>query len=260
MKKNLIATAALLTAALAVSGAGTAAAAPADTKVKPVHYQISQTPQGAKITIKDGTLTVDGNDLNIRAQNGQSVAQLPLTWHLNDRARPIKAEVQGTTATLIPVRTGPGRPVTPVTRKVSLEQAKHSASESFTPRDQQELAAFSNRSTIGSFTSAAVGAAVGAGVGCIIGAVSAAALTLPIAMLLGAGPLGGCVAGAVLLAPAGAAAGLVFVGLPIILFSAFQYFSTIGEPCDPKAPYCNDPRKPKDDKKKSAKPVQVAAA
>ncbi|QKT08908.1 hypothetical protein HUN08_18095 [Gordonia sp. X0973] len=265
MKQHRIAaTAALLIAALG-AGAATAQAAPTTASVKPVHYQVRSIAGGATVKIDNGSFTQNGRELNIRASNGQSVGQLPLTYQINNIARPLIATISGNTATLTAVRTGPGRIVTPVTRQISLADAKHKAAESFTPRDQQALAAFSNRSTIGSFVSAAVGAGIGAGIGCVVGALAGAIVTLPLATLLGGGPLAGCIAGALLGTFGGASAGLLLVGVPIILFSAFQYFSTVTSPCTAKGAYCQDPAHPKPekkdgDKKNSSKQVHVTAA
>ncbi|MFT3898620.1 MAG: hypothetical protein QM728_00020 [Gordonia sp. (in: high G+C Gram-positive bacteria)] len=246
-------------AAAACMGAGIATASP--TADKPVHYAVSQTADGAAITVAGGSFTREDGNLTIRNGHGRPVAQLPLTYRVDNLARPIAATVSGDTATLTPVRAGAPRRVTPIAhdRIFGLDQVKHKASESFTQRDREALTAFSNRSTVGSFVSAAIGAALGAGSGCIIGALVGAAVTLPVAELLGAGPLAGCIAGAIVLAPAGAAAGLLFVGLPIIAFSAFQYFSTVFSPCTAEGQYCQDPATAKP-KAKSAARVQRAAA
>ncbi len=251
-KNRIVATAALLIAALGV-GTGAAHAAPTQTKVKPVHYEIKRTGGYVAIKIADGSFTKDGHQLNIRALNGQSVGQLPLTYQLDNVERPILATIAGDTATLTPVRTGPGRHVVQLTRKVTLDQAKHAVAESFSPRDQQALGAFSNRSTIGAFMSAAIGAAVGVVSGCVIGAAIATIATAPILAIFGAGPVAGCIAGALLFAPLFGAAGLLTIGVPLIIFAAYQYFSTITSPCTTKGAYCQDPARPKPEKKGSAK-------
>ena len=51
----------------------------------------------------------------------------------------------------------------------------------------------------------------------------------------------GCVAGIATLGSIGTVAGLIFIGGPLILFSAFQYFATVLSPCTTPGAYCKDP-------------------
>ncbi|MBF6133920.1 hypothetical protein IU501_13015 [Nocardia otitidiscaviarum] len=78
------------------------------------------------------------------------------------------------------------------------------------PRDQAALGTLAQRLTIGSAISA----------------------------------IAGCVMGAASLGAVGGMVGLVTVGGPLALFSAFQYFSTILSPCPPELPACMNPATP----------------
>lgn len=73
---------------------------------------------------------------------------------------------------------------------------------------------------------------IGGAAGCIVGGAVAAPTAVLTAVF---GPLAGCVAGALVLAPVGALGGAIFVGAPVAIGAAIQYFSTINAPFTPPA-------------------------
>ncbi|PWV70640.1 hypothetical protein DFR69_11259 [Nocardia neocaledoniensis] len=240
-----LATAALTALALGVgTGTGHAEPAPAQTEV---HYEVSRQGDAAVVTTGDGKLTVVDGQLVLTTAADVPVAALPLSYRLDDKLFPIAATVEGGKATLTPAREG-GTPVAAATDLISADAAAKQIAESFTPRDQTALGVLSQRLGIGSAVAAIVGAVVGGGVGCLIGGAAGAAIASPVIALLvpwvGA-TVAGCVLGAATLGAVGTMVGLITVGGPLALFSAYQYFSTILAPCPAElGAYCKDPAVP----------------
>ncbi|WP_019929655.1 hypothetical protein [Nocardia sp. BMG111209] len=201
-------------------------------------YEIARDGDSVLLTTADADFDPDGDSLLVR--DGDTVVDsLPLSYRKDDVAFPIDAEIDGDTVRLTPVTSaGVPDPVVPRARPV----------ESFTPRDQQELTAFSQRATIAGVVGAVVGAIVGGGLGClagaIVGSVTAAVTTLLTGMLPGG--IIGCIAGIALIGAVGTITGAALVAGPILLWSAFQYFTTILSPCTGPGNYCVDPAAPKD--------------
>ncbi|GAB4588258.1 hypothetical protein [Nocardia sp. IFM 10818] len=246
--RTTVAPAALTALALAV-GAGTSAAEPAAAPVQTeVHYEVSRQGDAAVLKTTDGVLKTVGDQLVLTDKAGTPVAAIPLTYRMDNAAYPIAAEIKDDTAILTPSREG-GTPLADIAASeiVTVEQAAAPIAESFTPRDQSALGTFAQRLTIGSAVSAIVGAVLGGGVGCLVGGAAGATIASPVIALLlpwvGAA-VAGCVLGAATLGAVGAMVGLVTVGGPLALFSAFQYFSTILTPCPPELAYCKDPSVP----------------
>ncbi|MEV0538460.1 hypothetical protein [Nocardia salmonicida] len=229
--------------------AGTVNAAPAVEPMQTeVHYEVSRQGDSAVLKTTDGVLQTAADQLVLTAADGTPVAAIPLTYRMNNVAYPIAAKIDGGTAVLTPSREG-GTPLADVATSeiVTVEQAAAPIAESFTPRDQSALGTFTQRLTIGGAISAIVGAVLGGGVGCLVGAAVGATIASPVIALLvpfvGAA-VAGCVLGAATLGAVGAMVGLVTVGGPMALFSAFQYFSTILSPCPPELAACKDPMAP----------------
>ncbi|NNH71769.1 hypothetical protein HLB23_18205 [Nocardia uniformis] len=239
--RKFIVTAALATVALGV-GTGTTKAAPGQTEV---HYEISRQGDAAVLTTSDGKLRAVGEQLVLTDAAGTPVAALPLTYRMDNTAYPIAAEISGGTAVLTPLKDG-GIPLADVAMSevVSMDSVLRPVAESLTPRDQSALGVLAQRMTIGSAASAIFGAVLGGGIGCLVGGAVGATLSSPVIALLlpfvGA-TIAGCVLGAATLGAVGTVVGLVTVGGPLALFSAFQYFSTILAPCPAQLPACKDP-------------------
>ncbi|MGV9817518.1 hypothetical protein [Nocardia xishanensis] len=245
--RNSVVTAALAVVAVGVGGAGITHAAPAPEQ-REVHYEVTRQGDSAVVTVGDGKLRVVADQLVVTAADDTPVAAVPLTYRMDAVAYPIAARIEGDRAILTPSREG-GTPVTAVAQNevISTEQAAKQVAESFTPRDQSALGVFAQRMTISAAVSAVVGAVLGGGVGCLLGGAAGATVASPVIALLlpwvGA-TIAGCVLGAATLGAVGAMVGLITVGGPIALFSAFQYFSTIIAPCPAELPYCKDPSVP----------------
>ncbi|WP_278265972.1 hypothetical protein [Nocardia sp. AG03] len=239
-----LATAALTALTLCV-GAGTGHAEPTPPRTD-VRYEVSRQGDAAVVTT-DGTLRLVDGQLVITTAGDIPVAALPLSYRMDDKVFPIAASIEGGTATLTPSRDG-GTPVAAATDLISQDTAVRQVAESFTPRDQTALGMFTQRLTIGSAVSAIIGAVLGGGIGCLVGGAAGAAIASPVIVLLvpwvGA-TVAGCVLGAATLGAVGTMVGLITVGGPLAVFSAYQYFSTILAPCPADlGAYCKDPAVP----------------
>ncbi|MGF6886541.1 hypothetical protein ABIA39_004685 [Nocardia sp. GAS34] len=241
--RNVAAVAVPLVAAVGMS-AGVAAAAPSPSdSAGPIHYTVSRSGDSAVIAT-DGHWLQDAGRILLENASGAVEAMLPSTYRIDDTAYPVQAHIDGGTVTLTPVRHN-GTHVTDPTYPSDLVPASklQTVAESFTPRDQQALAALASRSTIASISSAVLGAIVGGGAGCLLGA-AVGATSVGIATLLTGlvpGAVVGCIVGAGLLGSVGAIGGMILVGGPMLAFSAFQYFSTILSPCTTPGTYCANP-------------------
>ncbi|MEU3010142.1 hypothetical protein [Nocardia asteroides] len=239
-----LATASLTTLALCVS-TGVGHADPASQT--DVHYEVSRQGDAAVITTSDGKLQVVGDQLVLTTAADIPVAAVPLSYRIDDQLFPIAATIDQGKATLAPSREG-AAPVAAATDLISADTAVKQVAESFTPRDQSALGVFGQRLGIGSAVAAIVGAVVGGGAGCLVGAAAGATIASPVIVLLvpwvGA-TVAGCVLGAATLGAVGSMVGLITVGGPLALFSAYQYFSTIIAPCPADlGAYCKDPAVP----------------
>ncbi|MET8878790.1 hypothetical protein [Nocardia sp. NPDC004604] len=243
MRKTAAATLAATAITITAATAG-ATPQPVDEQAA-VHYEVSRRGDAAVLSIGDGKLKLLDDQLVVTDRTDRPVAAIPLTYRIDNTAYPIKAETDGSTATLTPSKTD-GQPVRDIARDqiITTEQAAAQIGESFTPRDAQALGVFAQRAAISAAVSAVVGAVLGAGVGCLVGAAAGAAISSPVIFLLApfvGAAIAGCVLGAATLGAVGTLAGVVLAGGPITLFSAIQYFSTILAPCPPELAQCKDP-------------------
>ncbi|MBL1075313.1 hypothetical protein JK358_13000 [Nocardia sp. 2] len=247
--RNSLVTATLATIAVGITSGSAWAAPAAEIPVQQeVHYEVSRQGDSAVLTTSDGKLQAVGEQLVLTDRAGTPVASVPLTYRMNNASYPIAAEINGGTAVLTPSREH-GTPVADIAASeiVSTDAALRDVAESFTPRDQSALGVLAQRLTIGSAVAAIVGAVLGGGVGCLVGGAAGAAISSPVIALLlpfvGA-TIAGCVLGAATLGAVGTVVGLITVGGPLALFSAYQYFSTILTPCPAELAYCKDPSVP----------------
>jgi len=205
--------------------AGTVQAAPA-TDDGVVNYQARSTENAAIVSTDAGSMDVEDGVFKIKAANGTTVAGTPLTFRVDDFEFPIAADISGRTATLTP--------------QFDLQHAVYKPvalpfedSAPWKTPYEREVAAFTRlKDTIA--TGAAIGTAAGgiggAVIGCIAGAAIGLVATGALLALFGAGPLGGCVAGAAAVGFLGVLAGQIFVTAPVAIGAVIQYFSTINEP------------------------------
>jgi hypothetical protein len=250
--RNFAAVAALTAAVVGITaGTATAAptAAPAAYPQKAVHYTVGRTAHSTVITASDGQFKVvtdpaAGRQLEVLDNAGTTVAtEVPLTFRINHTVYNIDAAINGHTATLTPSMkpVGTVNGPLPVARPIS---SLKPVSESFTPRDQTALSLLGSRATTSSLVAAVTGAVLGGTAGCILGALTGASTTALTGILapLSLGTAGiGCITGITILGSVGTVAGLIFIGGPLILFSAIQYFSTVLSPCLTPGAYCKDP-------------------
>ncbi|MGW4774431.1 hypothetical protein ACWEO2_41155 [Nocardia sp. NPDC004278] len=225
-------------AGIALSTAGAATTAYADPTPPPpvsvdvapgVNYTAYKDGNAAVITVDTGTLIVDNGQFQIRAKSGQLLAGVPLEFTVDDIAFPIDAKIDGNTARLTPSLDTTRAHYKPVALPFE-DQAPWK-----TPYDRETAAWNRLSSTV--IMAGGIGAIVGAvgsgTLGCLLGGAAGATLTSPLATLLGAGPLAGCLIGAAAFAPIGVLAGAILVGAPVVVAAFVQYFSTVNAPFTP---------------------------
>jgi len=222
-----------------------------------VHYTLDRDSGSAVLKAVDGTFARHGDSLTIADAKGQVVDSVPLVYRKDNTQFPITADIAAHQVRLTPQTTG-GTPVAhpisaatlanlkPVSQVEPKDIDPKFVDESFSPRDQQELSAFGSRATISSLIGAVVGALIGVTVGCVAGAIAVGTISAAVSALLAGlpGAIIGCVAGVATVGSAGALLGTILVGGPMMLWSAYQYFSTINEPCTTPGAFCTNPEYP----------------
>ncbi|WP_019931336.1 hypothetical protein [Nocardia sp. BMG111209] len=223
-------------------------------EVNGVHYTVAQDGGSAVLTATDGSFKTVGSSLVVSNATGDAVDSIPLSYRKDATEFPIAAQISDNTVRLTP-DTAPeaGKPVDHAItaeaiaagQDVTKPQAKD-VYESFSPRDLQELTAFSQRASISSTVGAITGAIIGGVGGCLIGAVVGSVSTAITTLLAGVlpGALVGCIAGAATVGAAGSLTGTIIATGPVLLWSAYQYFSTLSSPCVGPGTYCVDPNAP----------------
>ncbi|MCX4093250.1 hypothetical protein [Nocardia sp. alder85J] len=219
--------------------------------VEGVHYTMSRDGDSVVLSSTNGTFQTVGTSLVVTNANGEGVDSIPLTYRKDATEFPIAAQISDNTVRLTPdTKAEDGKPVEHPLSASDIADVKpltaQQITESFTPRDQQELSAFGSRATISSATGAAIGAIIGGGLGCVIGAGIVGTISGAVSALLAGlpGAVVGCVAGAATVGTVGSLIGSALVTGPVLLWSAYQYFSTITSPCYGPGTYCVDPAQP----------------
>lgn len=234
--RNFAAASMITIAALTVAG-GTAGAAPApvapeggfSVPIVPgkINYTTNNDGNSAVITTDAGSLEVKDGQFRILSPAGGIVGGVPLEVNVDDIVYPVRATIEGNKATLTPVVEGAFyRPAMAAPKEISNKAAEQ--------REQAAWSKFGSRLSVGAAVGAIVGAIGAAVVGCVAGGVLGLGLTLPVALLLGGGPIAGCLAGAMTLGPLGAMAGTIVVGAPVAIAAAIEYFSTVNAPLPPE--------------------------
>ncbi|MCX4091022.1 hypothetical protein [Nocardia sp. alder85J] len=215
-----------------------------------VHFTFDRDGGSLVVTAPDGAFQTVGDSVVVTDTRGRFNDSLPLTYRKDDQVFPIAAEIGAHSVRLTPSSTD-GRPVVdPITpadiaRGHDVSRAQDVA-ESFTPRDSSALGLFASRAGVASVAGAAIGALVGLTVGCVAGGVVGSVSTAITTLLAGVvpGALVGCVAGAATIGSLGSLAGTALVTGPVVLWSAYQYFTTVTAPCTGAGAYCVDPAQP----------------
>ncbi|MFC9978460.1 hypothetical protein [Gordonia sp. NPDC127522] len=202
-----------------------------------VHYTSDIVDRTVVISTSNGSFRKTENSVQIVDARGGVVAKLPLRYQIGNRAYPIEASIAHRSLTLTPVlassAASQARSVSPtsaVTRDLAPEKLVATVAQTRQQRDAAALGMLVQQVTIASIVGSMIGTIAGAGIGCLAGLAVGAAATAPVAWLLGAGPVAGCIGGGVLLAPVGALAGTIAIGGPILAVSLFQYFQAVSAP------------------------------
>ncbi|GAB0103271.1 hypothetical protein JMUB6875_22440 [Nocardia sp. JMUB6875] len=236
LMRKFAATAALVTAALAVT-AGTVNAAPAAEDNGAINYTITTTETQSILRTDAGSLVVENGNLEVKASNGTVVAGMPLSFKVDDFTFPIAADISGNSATLTPQFDMDHAKYTPENVKdVALPYEDQAPWKSDYDREQAAWNRMKDTVALGATIGTLVGGLGGAALGCVVGAGVAFAATTPLLLMFGAGPLGGCIVGASLVGFLGTLAGQVFVTAPVAIAAAIQYFITINGPHIAPAP------------------------
>ncbi|MEC3914002.1 hypothetical protein [Nocardia sp. CDC160] len=228
LMRKFAATAALVTAALAVT-AGTVNAAPAADANAPIDYAVTTTDKSTVLRTDAGSLVNDNGTFEIKAANGTVVASMPLSFRVDDFTFPIAADISGNTATLTPQYDMEHAAYTPV-KDVALPYEDQAPWKSDYDREQAAWNRMKDTISTGATIGTLVGGIGGAAVGCVAGVAVGLVATGALATLFGLGPLGGCILGAATVGFLGTLAGQIFVTAPVAIAAAIQYFSTINEP------------------------------
>lgn len=232
---KVAATSALVIAALGVAtGTSHAAPAPAPAPVAAfldgVNQGVNQVLPGINwktgiegdavvVETDAGSLTTENNQFQVRDNQGNIVAALPLAYTIDDLEYPIDAAVDGTRATLTPrTDAASARPSTLLKDVVQQDAFDDAVSAAATQ--------FGIITAIGTL----VGTLTGGLAGCAIGGVGGLVLGIPVLALGGATGIAGCLAGAAVGIPLGAAAGLVLTGVPAAIAIGIGFHNRINAP------------------------------
>lgn len=210
------ATSALIIAAM-TTAMGTAYADPAPAA--PVGWTV--TPAGTDVIVDTtaGSLSNEDNHLVVRDSAGELVDSVPLAIAADGFSHPVAAVIDGNRATLTadvsPAAATPVSSSLPGLQQVDLPAAVAGV------KDNIGLSA-----SVGGF----LGAATGIVGGCLLGIITGVVVTAPLATLLGAGPVGGCVVGAVALGAIGSLTGTAIGGLGAVASNAGPFISLLNAP------------------------------
>ncbi|MGV9713638.1 hypothetical protein ACWDTI_23585 [Gordonia sp. NPDC003424] len=215
MKLNrLLAIAVMVIASMGLA-VGTANAAPLTAAQTATHWKVARHGASVVVSTDTGTFTKANGQLLLRDAKGVVVAGVPLTVAVDDFTHPVNAVASGRTASLS-LDTNPllAR-FQPVAHKADLSAAVAGVKDNIT------LSA-----AIGGF----VGAAAGLVTGCLLGAVAAGVVSAPAVLLFGAGPLAGCVGGALLLGSGASLAGTAIAGLGAVAANIGPFVQLLNAP------------------------------
>ncbi|MGV8871370.1 MAG: hypothetical protein ACOH2Q_02500 [Rhodococcus sp. (in: high G+C Gram-positive bacteria)] len=212
------ATSALVIAAM-TTAMGTAYADPAPAVAAPVGWNVTQAGTQVLVDTTAGTLSNEDNHLVVRDSTGAVVDSVPLAIAADGFSHPVAAVIDGNHATLTadvsPAAATPVSTSLPGLQQVDLPAAVAGV------KDNLSLTA-----SVGGF----LGAATGIVGGCILGIITGVVVTAPVATLLGAGPIGGCVIGAIALGAIGSLAGTSAGGLGALAGNAGQFIQLLNAP------------------------------
>lgn len=218
MKMNkFVAVAAMSIASLAIAS-GTAYADPTPPAPQGVDWNVTRDGDTVIVHTSAGTLANENNHLVIRDASGATVESVPLSIAADGVAHPVSAQIDGNNATLV-ADTSPAA-ATPVYTLPGLTQVDLPAAVAGI-KDNLSVTA-----SVGGF----LGAATGLVGGCLLGAAAAGVVSAPVALLFGAGPLAGCIGGAILLGAGASLAGTAIGGLGSVIANAQPFITLLDAP------------------------------
>lgn len=222
MRKSTAVTALILAAAVSAE----AAPAHAESPIAGINYTATVGPDSTVIRTDAGSMTAEDGVFKIRAADGTTIAGSELSFRVDDFVFPIAAEITDRVATLTPRFDAQHAIYQPVA--LPFEHAAPWKSEY--DREQAAWSRMTSTISAGVTIATLVGGIGGGAVGCVLGAAVGATLSTPLALMFGAGPIGGCIAGIAAVGFLGVLAGQLFVTAPIAILAAAQYFTTINQP------------------------------
>ncbi|TQF68636.1 hypothetical protein FK531_12530 [Rhodococcus spelaei] len=212
---KMVAVAAMTIASMGVV-AGTAYADPAPAASPGVGWNVTRSGDKVIVDTPGGSLSNEDNHLVVRDASGATVESVPLSIAYDGVAHPIAAQIDGHTATLT-ADTAPAAatPVALPVKDIDMPAA---------------VAAVKDPITLTGAVGGFMGAATGLVGGCLLGAVAAGVVSAPAAMLFGAGPIAGCIGGALLLGSGASLAGTAIGGLGGAAANAQQFITLLNAP------------------------------
>lgn len=209
--------------------AGTAYADPAPAANAPaVGWNVTRDGDRVLVTTTDGTLNNEDNHLVVRDAAGTLVDSVPLSFAVDGTAHPITAQIDGRTAVLN-ADLSPEK-ATPVVQDIALPVQDIAALPAQDIDLPAAVALVKDNVTLTGAVGGFMGGATGLTVGCLLGAAAGAAATSPAGMLFGAGPLAGCVTGALLLGSGASLAGTAIGGLGAVAANAQPFINALNAP------------------------------
>ncbi|MEV6065713.1 hypothetical protein AB0L82_04090 [Nocardia sp. NPDC052001] len=186
-----------------------------DGLVPAIHWNAAIEGDSVVLTTDAGAMTTENDQFQLLDNHGGLVAAFPLGFIKDGLQYPLKAAINGLSATLTPdMDPAAARPV-----DLPIHQATQQ--KAFDDAVGAAGAQFGIITAIGTL----IGTLVGGIGGCAIGAFLGTPILLP-------GWLGGCVAGALIGIPLGAAAGLVLTGVPAAIVIAIGFFQRVNDPAN----------------------------
>ncbi|MCZ4558758.1 hypothetical protein O4215_24655 [Rhodococcus maanshanensis] len=216
MKMTKLAAVSAMTIASMGIIAGTAYADPAPATTAGVGWNVTRSGNQVILDTAAGSLAKENNHLIVRDSSGAIVESVPLALAVDGIAHPVTAMIDGRTATLT-ADTSPAAatPVALPVKDIDLPAAVAGVKDNITMTG-----------AVGGF----LGAATGLVGGCILGAVAAGVVSAPAAMLFGAGPLAGCIGGALLVGAGASLAGTAIGGLGAVAANAQPFITLLNAP------------------------------
>ncbi|MEV0294831.1 hypothetical protein [Nocardia sp. NPDC050710] len=213
--------------ALALAALTTATATAHATPESPVSFTAHATDTASIVEIDSGALTVEDGALKVKSPSGTVIAATPLTFSIDDFQFPIRADIDGRTATLTPELSMDKA----VYKPVALPFEDKAPWKNEYDREQAAWSRMTSTISMGATIGTLVGGLAGGAAGCVLGGIAGA--TVASATIVGLfGPFIpaaaiGCLGGILAVGALGTLAGQILVTAPVAIGAAIQYFTTI---------------------------------